>query len=193
MRQVAVKPKNAQSARRLVKFALFFNLTVVLTLCPMAMYGADGIGMTLLLALLVDVPIAVYAISQELPFVWQCEHTFTKVCRGLGGNFEYEAFSLANSIRKGMESGGRHYVGNQTKTVYPTLRSVTVSGSREAWTGLVKPNPGQTVDHFNANAAAFALAYQVEFVAFEIAPKGLIAIRAGRVPVPPAYDYDFEE
>src|SRR5579864_1017800 len=132
MRQAIVKPKNAQSARRLVKFALFFNLTIVLALCPMAASdGGGGIAMTLLLALLVDVPIAVYAFSQELPFVWGCQHTFDKVCRGLGGNFEYEAFSLGNSVRRGIESRGKYYVGNQTKTVYPTLRSV--SGSREAW------------------------------------------------------------
>jgi hypothetical protein len=189
MRQAIVKPKNAQSARRLVKFALFFNLAIMLALCPMAgSAGGGGIAMTLLLALLVDVPVAVYAFSQELPFVWQCEHTFHKVCRGLGGNFEYEAFSLGNSVRRGIESRGKYYVGNQTKTVYPTLRSV--SGSREAWTGLVKPNPGQTVDNFNDHAAAFALTYQVDFVAFEVVQNGLIAIRAGRVPIPVAYDFE---
>jgi hypothetical protein len=189
MRQAIVKPKNAQSARRLVKFALFFNLAIMLALCPMAgSDGGGGIAMTLLLALLVDVPIAVYVFSQELPFVWRCEHTFNKVCRGLGGNFEYEAFSLGNSVRRGIESRGKYYVGNQTKTVYPTLRSV--SGTREAWTGLVKPNPGQTVDDFNENASAFSLAFQVEFMAFEVAQKGLIAIRAGRVPIPAAYDFE---
>jgi len=187
---VQPKAKNAQSARRLVKLALFFNLAVVLSLCPMAAAdGGGGIAMTLLLALLVDVPIAVYAFSQELPFVWQCEHTFHKVCRGLGGNFEYEAFSLGNSVRAGMGAKPGQYVGNQTKTVYPTLRSVSGS-SRGAWKGLVKPNPGQTVDNFNDNASAFALAFQVEFVAFEVAQKGLIAISAGRVPIPAAYDFE---
>jgi hypothetical protein len=186
---VQPKAKNAQVARRLVKFALFFNLAVVLSLCPMAAAdGGGGIAMTLLLALLVDVPIAVYAFSQELPFVWQCEHTFHKVCRGLGGNFEYETFSLGNSVRAGFESRGKYYVGNQTKTVYPTLQ--TVSRSPEAWEGLVKPNPGQTVDNFAANASAFALAYQVDFVAFDRVQNGLIHIRAGAIPIPAAYDFE---
>ncbi len=191
MRQqtVELKAKNAQLARRLVTFALFFNGALVLTaLCEMAVTGAQGLGMTLLLAFVVDAPVAVYAFSQDVPFVWGCQHTFNKVCRGLGGNFKYEGFSLGNSIREGLKAKPGQYVGNQTKAVYPTLLSVT--GSREAWTGLVKPNPGQTVDNFNANASAFSLAFQVEFMAFEVAQKGLIAIRAGRVTIPA---YDFEE
>jgi hypothetical protein len=185
---VQPKAKNAQVARRLVKFALFFNLAVVLSLCPMAAAdGGGGIAMTLLLALLVDVSIAVYAFSQELPFVWQCEHTFHRVCRGLDG-FEYETFSLGNSVRRGIESRGKYYVGNQTKTVYPTLR--TVSGSREAWEGLVKPNPGQHCDNFNQNSDAFALAYHAQFCSFEVAPKGLLRIRVGSVPVPAMYEFE---
>src|SRR5438128_8205696 len=106
MKQVIVqsRPKNAQLARRVVKFALFFNAVLVLTaLCEMAASGAQGLGLMLVLALIVDVPIALYAFSQDLLFVWGCQHTFTRVCRGLGGNFKYEAFSLANSVRKGME------------------------------------------------------------------------------------------
>ena len=189
MKQQAVEPKakNAQLARRLVKFALFLNLTLVLALCPMAMYGGGGIATTLLLTLLVDVPIAVYAFSQDLPFVWGCQHTFDRVCRGLGGGFKYEAFSLGNSIREGLKAKPGQYVGNQTKTVYPALR--TVSGSRAAWEGLIKPNPGQTVDMFNAHADAFALAYHTPFCSFEIAHKGLIRMRVGSMPVPAAYDF----
>jgi len=185
---VALQAKNAQLARRLVVFALFFNGALVVTaLCEVAVTGAQGLGLTLLLALVVDVPVAVYAFSQDVPFVWGCQHTFHKVCRGLGGNFEYETFSLGNSVRAGFESRGKYYVGNQTKTVYPTLRSV--SGSRAAWEGLVKPNPGQTVENFNDNADAFALAYHTPFCSFEIAHKGFIRIRVGSMPVPAAYDY----
>lgn len=185
---VQPKAKNAQLARRLVVFALFFNATLVLAgLCEMAATGAQGLGVTLVLALVVNVPVAVYAFSQDVPFVWGCQHTFNKVCRGLGGNFEYEAFSLGNSVRRGIESRGKYHVGNQTKTVYPTLRSVT--GTREAWEGLVKPNPGQNVEDFNAHADAFALAYHVPFVSFDIAHKGLLRIRVGSVPIPAAFDF----
>jgi hypothetical protein len=184
---VQPKAKNAQVARRLVKFALFFNAALVLTgLCEMAATGAQGLGLMLLLALVVDVPVALYAFSQDVPFVWRCQHTFHRVCRGLGG-FEYETFSLGNSIRAGMGARPGQYVGNQTKTVYPTLR--TVSGSPEAWEGLVKPNPGQDVDMFNANADAFALAYHAQFCSFEVAHKGLLRIRVGSVPIPPAFDF----
>src|SRR5258708_29660659 len=161
------KAKNAQLARQLVGFVLFFNLASVLALCPMATQGGGGVAMTLLMALVVNVPIALYAFSQDVPFVWRCQHTFNKVCRGLGGNFEYEGFSLAHSIREGLKARPGQYVGNQTKTVYPTLRAV--SGSRETWEGLVKPNPGQDVSDFNANADAFALAYHTQFCSFETA------------------------
>lgn len=188
---VELKAKNAQMARRLVAFALFFNLASVLALCPMVMVGGGGVAMTLVLALLVDVPIALYAFSQDVPFVWGCQQTFNKVCQGLGGNFTYEGFSLGNSIREGLKARPGQYVGNQTKTVYPTLRTVT--GTREAWEGLVKPNPGQDVSDFNANADAFALAYHAQFCSFDIAHKGLLRIRVGSVPIPPAFDYDFQE
>jgi hypothetical protein len=188
---VQPKAKNAQLARRLVVFALYFNLALVITaLCGVAATGAQGLGLTLLLALVVDVPIALYAFSQDMPFVWSCQHTFDRVCRGLGGNFKYEAFSLGNSVREGLRAKPGQYVGNQTKTVYPALRTVT--GTREAWEGLIKPNPGQDVSDFSANADAFALAYHTEFVGFEVAHKGLIRIRVGSVPIPQAYDFDFE-
>jgi hypothetical protein len=193
MRQQTVqrKAKNAQLARRLVVFALFFNAMLVLTgLCEVAATGAQGLGVTLLLALVIDVPVALYAFSAEVPFVWGCQHTFNKVCRGLGGNFKYEGFSLGNSIREGLKAKPGQYVGNQTKTVYPALRSVT--GSRDAWEGLIKPNPGQDVSDFSDNADAFALAYHTEFVSFEIAHKGLIRMRVGSVPVPQAYEFDVE-
>jgi hypothetical protein len=189
MMQQTVQPKakNAQVARQLVKFALFFNAALVLTgLCEMAASGAQGLGFMLLLALVVDVPLAVYASSQDVPFVWGCQHTFHRVCRGLDG-FEYETFSLGNSIRAGMGARPGQYVGNQTKTVYPTL--LTVTGSREAWEGLVKPNPGQDVEIFNANANAYALAYHAQFCSFDIAPKGLLRMRVGSVPIPPAFDF----
>ena len=189
---VELKAKNAQLARRLVAFALFFNLASVLALCPMAAQGGGGVAMTLLLALVVDVPIAVYAFSQDVPFVWSCQHTFNRVCRGLGGNFKYEGFSLGNSIREGLKAKPGQYVGNQTKTVYPVLRTVTVSSSHDAWEGLIKPNPGQDVTDFSDNVDAFALAYHTEFVSFEVAPKGLVKIRVGSMPVPQAYDFDFE-
>jgi hypothetical protein len=186
---VQSRPKNAQLARRVVKFALFFNAVLVLTaLCEASASGAQGLGMMLVVALIVDVPIAIYALSQDLSFVWGCQHTFTRVCRGLGGNFKYEGFSLANSIREGMKAKPGQYVGNQTKTVYPTLR--TVSGSREAWDGLAKPNPGQNVNDFNKHADAFALAYHVQFCNFDEAENGLIRIRAGKLPLPPAYTFD---
>jgi hypothetical protein len=192
MRQQTVesKAKNAQVARRLVVFALFFNATLVLTaLCEIVATGVQGLGVTLLLVAVVDMPIALYAFSQDVPFVWGCQHTFNKVCRGLGGNFTYEGFSLGNSIREGLKAKPGQYVGNQTKKVYPTLRSVT--GTREAWEGLIKPNPGQDVSDYNANAEAFALAYHTQFCSFEIAHKGLLRIRVGSM-IPQAYDYDFE-
>jgi hypothetical protein len=192
MRQQALvrpKAKNAQLARRLVVFALVINAALVLAaLGEVAASGAQGLGLTLLLALVVNVPIALYALSQDVPFVWRCQHTFNKVCRGLGGNFTYEGFSLANSIREGLKAKPGQYVGNQTKTVYPTLRTVT--GSREAWEGLVKPNPGQDVSDFNNNADAFALAYHASFCGFEIAHKGFIRIRVGSVPVPASFDFE---
>jgi len=171
-----------------VTFVLFFNAALVMAaLCEMAASGAQGLGMALVLALIVDVPIALYAFSQDVPFVWGCQHTFDKVCRGLGGNFKYEGFSLRNSIQEGLKAKPGEYVGNQTKTVYPTLR--TVSGSRETWEGLIKPNPGQTIDDFNNNAAAYALAYHTQLCSFEVAHKGYIRIRVGWIPVPAAYDF----
>jgi hypothetical protein len=191
MRQqtVELQAKNAQLARRLVVFALVFNAALVVTaLCEMAATGVQGLGVTLVLAMVVDVPVAVYAFSQDVPFVWGCQHTFNKVCRGLHGNFKYEGFSLGNSIREGLKAKPGQYVGNQTKTVYPTLRSVT--RTHEAWEGLVKPNPGQTIDNFNKNADAFALAYHAQFCGFDIAHKGLIRIRVGSVPVPAMYEFE---
>src|SRR6266566_2656543 len=39
------------------------------------------------------------------------------------------------------------------------------------------------------HADAFALAFQVPFVTFELAENGLIRVRAGQVPVPDAYGH----
>ena len=65
------KVRNAQAARRVVKFVLFFHGALLMTmLCEMAANGASGLVLTLFLALVVDVPIVIYASAQDVLFVW---------------------------------------------------------------------------------------------------------------------------
>jgi len=178
---------NTKLARGLVWFAAFVSVALLLMMCSLASMGAAWL-LALLLMMLVDGPVALYAYQQGLFFEMGIQRTWSAVCRNLGGNFSAEVFSLGNSVRAGLESRGKYYVPNQTKTVYPRLREVR--GTREAWTGLVKPNPGQTINDYQDQADAYALAYHSAFCQFELAEKGLIRIRVGQMPIPEAYDFE---
>jgi hypothetical protein len=82
---------------------------------------------------------------------------------------------------------GGPLVRQSEKKIYPKLREV--HGTRDSWTGIVTPFAGQTVEDYNKQADAFALAFHVPFVHFDIAENGLIRVRCGAVQVPAAYEY----
>lgn len=168
---------NTKLARKLVWFAAFVNVALLLMMCSLAVMGA-GWFLALLLLVAVDGFVGFYATSQGLTFEWQQERTWKAVCGGIG--FRGDARSYRNGLIGAYGKG-------ETKTIYPRLRDV--HGSREGWTGIVTPFAGQTVEDYTKHAEAFALAFHVPFVTFEIDECGLIGVRAGKVPVPAAYDH----
>jgi hypothetical protein len=177
---------NTHLARRLVWFAAFVNVTLLLMLCSLASMGSGWL-LALLLMVLVDGPVALYAYNQGLFFEWKVERTWKAVCGGLGGNFKGEGMSVMRSARAGVASRGRYHVPTQTKTIYPKLRHV--HGTPDSWTGIVTPFAGQTIEDYSKKAESFALAFHVPFVTFDLSGRGLIQVRAGQVPVPVAYDH----
>jgi hypothetical protein len=150
-------------------------------------------GALLVLSLIGTVAFALYAGSQGVFFEMAVQRTWSRVCRNLGGSFTAEVFSLGNSVRTGIESRGKHYVGNQYKKIYPKL--LEVHGVPDAWTGLVKPNPGQTLDDYTKNSSveAFTLAFNVQSVAFERTQNGRIAVRAGKVAMPAPHNFQEQQ
>jgi hypothetical protein len=181
---------NAGLARNVLRAVLVLD-GLMLFLMPCAAAATDGSGGQVLLLLFMAVLTGLalwYATQQGYWFVRRVERTWKHVCAGLGGNFVGVKNDYLASIREGLASGGRSRVETQQKVAYPELKNVT--GNWEAWTAEVRFFDGQTIDDYTKHAPAFALAFQVPFVNFDLAESGLIRIRAGEVPMPQAFDFD---
>lgn len=166
------------------------GFVLFLALCSAA--NNNGGGATLLILCMAGITgLALrYATKQGLWFVRRVERTWAQVCSGLGGNFVGEKNDYLASVREGFASKGR-YVETQKKVAYPELKNIR--GNWKAWTAEVRFFDGQTIDDYNKNAPAFALAYNVPFCTFDLDEEsGLIRVRAGRVPVPEPYEYPVE-
>jgi hypothetical protein len=111
--------------------------------------------------------VAVYAIRQGVIFELLLERTWRHTCQGIGFH------GLARSSRGGVKG----YLEGDMKVIYPKLREVR--GNREAWSAIITPFAGQTVEEYNEHADAFALVYDVPFVSFENAGGALIRMRCG--------------
>ena len=176
---------NTRLARGLVRFAGVFNLAALFMLCPTAQAGAGAVVLMVLLAVLVDGAIGAYATSQGYWFEWLMERKWKAVCQGIGfvgeGRLQFKprvALDPISSFQKGKW---------ERQTIYPKLRDV--HGTRDSWTGTVYPFAGQTLEQYNANAPAYALAFNAKFCGYDRTPDGLLRIRVGDVPVPGAYNY----
>src|SRR6266568_6683335 len=173
----------AGRARNLLRAALAVDGFVLFIALCAATNNNGGLAWLLLLSLAVLTVLALrYATKQGYWFVRRIERTWKQVCAGLGGNFVGEKNDYLASIREGVRSGGKYYVATQKKVAYPELKNVT--GNWEAWTAEVRFFDGQTIENYTKAASAFALAFQVPFVNFDLAESGYIRIRAGEVPIP---------
>src|SRR6266568_5357411 len=103
---------NTRLARGLVWFAAFVNVALLFMLCSLASMGAGWL-LALLLMMLVDGPVALYAYNQGLFFEWKVQKTWRAVCGGLGGNFTGEGVDVLASVREGFASKGRYHVPTQ--------------------------------------------------------------------------------
>ena len=119
----------------------------------------SGIWAIMLLPLGLGLFSLVYATSQGYWFERRCERVWKKTCCGLEG-FK----GTARSYRFGLVGA---FILGDTKTIYPKLREV--HGTHEAWTGIVTPFAGQTIEEYNEqkHTRAFALSFNVRFVSFE--------------------------
>lgn len=176
---------NTRLARGLVRFALIISGVVLLAAsCTLCSQTASLLWLVLLV-LAADSGVAVYAAKQGLFFERKLERIWKATCGGIvGGKFRGEA----RSYRFGLV--GAFLLGD-TKTIYPKLREV--HGTYEAWTGVVTPFAGQTIEEFNEHTKAFALAFNVRFVSFELTDTGLVQVRCGPVQVPEMYEYPVEQ
>lgn len=150
-----------------------------LPVCCEASTVNGGIWAIMLLPLGFGLFSLVYATSQGYWFERRCEHVWKATCCGLEG-FK----GTARSYRFGLVGA---YVLGDTKTIYPKLREV--HGTYEDWTGLVTPFGGQDPSNYTKFSEKFAFAFMVPACSFETAEDGRIRIRAGKVPVPAAYNY----
>jgi hypothetical protein len=173
-------------ARRLLWcFGTLDAVLLFAALCGAA-NGQAGWLVVLLPLLVASVVVGGYALQQGLLFELLLEHTWQAVCKGIG---------FVGEGRARLQTGVSYdFYGSVKKTkvvrtkIYPRLRSVR--GDRQGWTAVVTPFAGQTIEDYNKHAPAFSLAFHVAFVGFDLAENGLIRIRAGKVPVPPAYDFE---
>jgi len=182
----------AGRARNLLRAALAVDGFVLFIALCAATNNNGGLAWLLLLSLAGMTGTALwYATKQGYWFVRRIERTWKQVCAGLGGNFVGEGNDYLASMREGVRSGGKYYVATQTKVIYPQLKNIR--GNDQAWTAEVRFFDGQTIEEYNAHAAAYALSYSVPWVGFDLDEEsGLIRIRAGQIQVPVAYDYQEE-
>ncbi|HEU4966360.1 MAG TPA: hypothetical protein VFT53_02670 [Candidatus Saccharimonadales bacterium] len=166
---------NTRHARRLLWITGIVDCFLLIMMLCAGSAGGD-ISWLLVIGVIVNGSVGFYAHRQGLLFELQKEHTWKAVCGGIG-------FTTTKTVWvPGVGTPHR-----KEGTSYPGLRDV--SGTHEAWTGTVLPFAGQTVEDYNKEAAAFALAFNVPFVSFELAGYGGITVRAGNVPVPAAYNH----
>jgi hypothetical protein len=182
--QVA-KRQNTRLARGLLWIVAAMNMVLLLLMCANASHGA--LLPLALLAVLVDFGVVSFAASQGLVFELKVEHTWKKVCSGLGGSFVGQG-RLQFQTRVALDPISSLTKGKwERKTIYPKIRDVR--GDWTSWTGIIHPLHGQCMDDYAQKADHFALSFHVPAVSFELSERGSIRIRAGKVIVPPEYEY----
>src|SRR6266536_1367458 len=181
----AAKQQNTRLARALVRAALVVNVVLLVLMCANASHG--GVLPLVLLAVLIDFGVGSYAASQGLVFELLVEHTWKKVCGGLGGNFIGQG-RMQFKTRVALDPIRSFTKGKwERTTIYPRIRDIR--GDWDSWTGIIRPLHGQCVDDYTLKTDHFALSFHVPTVSFELAERGSIRIRAGKVLVPPEYEY----
>lgn len=180
----------ADTARRWLRTVLVLDgFVLCFTLCSAA-NNNGGLSWLLLLVLAGITGLALwYATKNGYWFVRRVERTWKQTCAGLGGNFVGEQNDYLASIREGIRSHGQYYVATQKKVAYPVLKNIC--GNWESFTAEIRFISGQALDDYKNAANAFELAFQVP-VTFDIAESGLIRMRAGKVSVPAAYDFEVQ-
>ena len=168
-------------------------LSVLLGVCGLVWAACTAsMGYGLLLPLLLCILPALLALMaalsnfQALYFGNRIRSEFRKCClgTGLGEKFEthgvpeWKHYRLIDLFR----ADGLHHRDN-----VPSLRDL--SGNFDQWSAHIVPLYGQTVDDFTSQAAAFELAHNLPFVAFERSKSGGIVMRAGQLLVPETYEY----
>jgi len=179
---------NTRLARVLVRLCAVGNVLAFFLMCEASSaVNSPGVAGWLLFgaALVVgNVVTGIYALQQGLVFELLLQRTWRHVCRGLGFVSERTRYGC-NPL---WVLGGSPLRGYEQRT-YPKFRQV--QGDTEGFEAIITPFAGQTVSDYNDQhvAEAFSLAFHQPFCTFELAENGLIRLRAGKVPVPAAYDY----
>jgi hypothetical protein len=180
---------NTKMARRLVWVAAFCNVAGFVLWCPLTSKSAGAMVLMLLLGLVANSAVGIYAVHEGLIFEWLLERRWKAVCQGIGfvgeGRLQFKprvAFDPISSFQKG------HW---ERKRIYPKLREIY--GKRGSWTGVITPFAGQDVDDYNQQANRFALAFNVRHVTFERTDTGLIQVHCGQMPVPEPFEYPIEQ
>src|SRR2546423_5260462 len=181
---------NTRLARGLVTLSAYASvLLLTLTFCSSLMAAQSpqsdgsftGFWVVLVILLICNSAVAWYAASQGYGFEWLLEQRWRKTYAGLGGSFMSERVRM--TFNPTWLIGGSMFKERHQRK-FPKLRGV--EGTAESWTGLIYAFYGQTVDDYNNQAAAFALAFNVKYCSFERTPTGIIRIRCGPIQVPEA-------
>ena len=173
---------NTRVARRLLWVAGIVDAWVLFAACCAAASGLANLAWLVGVLVVVNAAVLWYAYNEGAIFELLLERTWKAVCGGIG--FVGEKAVLAGNpfwVFRGP------LVRQSEKKIYPKLRDVR--GDRQGWTGIVTPFAGQTIEDYSQQADAFALAFHVPFVHFDLAENGLIRVRCGAVQVPATYEY----
>src|SRR5947207_765625 len=116
------KRQNTRLARGLIWIAAAINMVLLLLMCANASHGA--LLPLALLTILVDFGVASFAASQGLIFELKVEHTWKKVCSGLGGSFVGQG-RLQFHTKVALDPISSFTKGKwERKTIYPKIRDV---------------------------------------------------------------------
>lgn len=173
--------KNTKLARGLLYTCAVVDVFALSMLCT-ASSAAPAV-----LVVVAVVNIAVFAIAAHQGYLLELivEQQFKRVCQNVG--------LTQKQLKLGFHDVGVGAMLDPTgkradaAAVYPKLRGLV--GTRQQWQAEFKPLRGQTPEHFNKHAEAFAIAFNVPVVRFELLGYSKIRIRAGQMPIPAAYSY----
>lgn len=181
----AKNTKNTKLARSLIWLIAVVDLASLFLLCT----ASSAAPAVLVVVAVVNVIVFAYAASQGFLLEYRIEQKFKRVCQNVGltqkqlkvGFYDVGVGAMLDPTFKRSDNAA----------VYPKLRGLV--GNRQQWQAEIRQLPGQKLSDYTKHADAFALAFNVPFVSFELLGYGKLRIRAGQMAVPAPYAFQVQQ